>query len=435
MGTPPEQLLISAILREGDFQTHQAHGITAEHFHDYRAEWRWLETHFQTYGHTPTKTEFRNQFEDFTIKRVNTIGLYCAEVQQSHKRHAGLGLANVVLDLLAAEDYDGAESAIVRHAGRVSLNGSRVTTLAARMIPGGSFILDGPSDVPSVWGHGQEVLWAEGEPFVIVGPDGVGKTTVAQQVALALVGIGGGKLLGYPVAPVKGRVLYLACDRPAQARRSMRRMIAPEDRAAVDERLRIWKGPPPADFGKHPGTLLDMARAAGADAVIVDSLKDVALGLTEDEVGAGVNQAHQLCAANGVEVCVLHHQRKTGTDGGKPKTLTDVYGSRWITAGAGSVVLVWANAGDAVVEWSHLKQPAEPVGPFKVQHDHTTGTSAILDQVNPVAMAESSPGGITVKDFAVLLFDKESPSRNEVELARRRLGGRCSLTAWSRSAC
>jgi replicative DNA helicase len=132
--------------------------------------------------------------------------------------------------------------------------------------------------VTSVWGHGQEVLWAEGEPLMIVGPEGVGKTTLAQQVALALVGHGGGKVLGFPVTPVKGRVLYLACDRPAQARRSMRRMIAAEDQAYLDERLKVWKGPPPSDFGRHPGMLLDMARAAGADVVIVDSLKDVALG-------------------------------------------------------------------------------------------------------------------------------------------------------------
>jgi hypothetical protein len=153
--------------------------------------------------------------------------------------------------------------------------------------------------------------------------------------------------------------------------------------------------------------------------VIVDSLKDVALGLTEDETGQGVNQAHQFCVAAGVEVCVLHHQRKTGTDGGKPQRLADVYGSRWITAGSGSVVLLWGQAGDAVVEWSHLKQPAEAVGPFKVKHDHRDGASEVLEQADPVAMAERGP--VTAKTFAMELFGKESPDRNEVERARRKL--------------
>jgi hypothetical protein len=262
MGMHPEQLLISAVLRTGDFQAHQAHGITAEHFHDYRSEWDWLEDYCRQYDQTPSKAEFRHRWPDFVVKRADNIAALSAEVRQAHKRHPLLDLTNTVLDLVQAEDYDGAEAAITKAAARVADDSGDVVSLAARMLPGGSFILDGPSDVPSVWGNGQEVIWAEGEPFVIVGPDGVGKTTLAQQVALALVGIGPGKVLGFPVAPVKGRVLYLACDRPAQARRSMRRMLAPEDRATADERIRIWKGPPPSDFGKHPRMLLDMARAA-----------------------------------------------------------------------------------------------------------------------------------------------------------------------------
>jgi hypothetical protein len=36
---------------------------------------------------------------------------------------------------------------------------------------------------------------------------------------------------------------------------------------------------------------------------------------------------------------------------------------RRITAGAGSVVLLWGAAGDPIVEWRHLKQPAAEVGP------------------------------------------------------------------------
>jgi AAA domain len=277
MATPAEQLVISAILRTGDFQTHQAHGITAEHFHDYRTEWDWLETHFQTYGRTPTKTEFRTRFDEFTIKAVDTVALYCAEVQQSHQRHTQLALTHLILSELETGDPDYAanEDAIVRHAGRVSLNGSRGLSLVDRMRPGGSFILDGPKGIPAVWGHGQEVLWAEGEPLVIVGPEGVGKTTVAQQVALARIGIGDGKVLGFPVAESAQRLLYLAGDRPAQVRRSFLRMVEDTDRATLDQRLMVWPGPSPSDFGKHPRTLLDMARAADADTVVVDSLKDV----------------------------------------------------------------------------------------------------------------------------------------------------------------
>jgi replicative DNA helicase len=104
------------------------------------------------------------------------------------------------------------------------------------------FGLDAPSIVESVWGSGHESLWAKGEPFLLCGPDGVGKTTIAQQLALALAGIVDPSLLGLPVATVE-RVLYIAADRPAQAFRSMRRMVTEDNREPLKDRLLIWRGP------------------------------------------------------------------------------------------------------------------------------------------------------------------------------------------------
>lgn len=90
----------------------------------------------------------------------------------------------------------------------------------------GSLVLDEPTGVPAVWGHGDEVLWPMGEPCLLCAPQGVGKTTLAQQVALARAEIAGrGELLGLPVTPDTRRVLYIAADRPRQAFRSMRRMV------------------------------------------------------------------------------------------------------------------------------------------------------------------------------------------------------------------
>src|SRR5665213_2057492 len=141
-----------------------------------------------------------------------------------------------------------------------------------RARPGGS-ILDVAEIVESLWGTGHQSIWPEHEPFALCGPDGVGKTTVAQQLALALAGIRPPTLLGFDVAASERRVLYLACDRPAQVRRSFRRMVAEDDRAQLDDRLVIWEGPLPFDLAAEPDALLALVRRFGCVAVILDSLK------------------------------------------------------------------------------------------------------------------------------------------------------------------
>jgi ABC-type uncharacterized transport system fused permease/ATPase subunit len=102
---------------------------------------------------------------------------------------------------------------------------------------GGDFILDEPEIVPAVWGTGERVLWAEGEGIMITGHQGVGKTTVAQQLVLHRIGLRAGGFLGLPVTKSDRPILYLAMDRPRQAARSFRRMIADSDRQLLNAQL------------------------------------------------------------------------------------------------------------------------------------------------------------------------------------------------------
>lgn len=289
----------------------------------------------------------------------------------------------------------------------------------ARFVTGGSFLLDIPEGVPAVWGSGDEVLWAKGEPFLLCGPPGVGKTTVMGQVLLALLGVGAGEVLGWPVTPAR-RVLYLASDRPSQIARALARGVSEGDRQVLDERLVVWKGPPPADIAKHPELLVELCRQADADVVILDSVKDMAVGISEDEVGAGLNRAVQIVIADGRDVGALHHQRK-GQGGVKPTTLEDVYGSTWITAGAGSVVLLWGQAGDIEVELHHLKQPAAPVGPLKIEHDHHAGTSTVVHGWDALRWLRLRPDGGTAPEAAQAMTGKAKPTSNETKKARRKL--------------
>jgi energy-coupling factor transporter ATP-binding protein EcfA2 len=288
---------------------------------------------------------------------------------------------------------------------------------------GGAFILDTPADPVPLWGDGRDVLWAEGESLVIAGRQGVGKSTLAQQLALGCAGFEEhGKLLGYPVSTRPGKVLYLAMDRPRQIARSMRRMVGEAWRDQLDDQLLVWPGPPMYDMAKFPGVLKAMVDDLAADYVIVDSIKDAAIGLTEDEVGASWNRGRQLCLAAGAQLIELHHQRKTlnGAKASTP-TLDDLYGSTWITTGAGSVLLLAGNPGDPIVSMHHLKQPAGEVGPIKVFHDHDTGRSTVWHATDLVTAAGAMTDGVTAVEAARLLYDAERPTPSQKEKARRKL--------------
>ncbi len=292
----------------------------------------------------------------------------------------------------------------------------------SQLTNGASFIYDIPDKVPVIWGQGDDALWVSGEALMICGPQGVGKTTLAGQLIMGRLGLIP-DVLDWPVVPGEGRVLYLAMDRPQQAARSLARVVRPEWREVLEEYLIVWQGPPPADFAANPSLMVEMCQAAGADTILVDSIKDAAVGLSKDEIGAGYNRARQLAIRGGAQVVELHHQRKSGGEQGKkPNSLSDVYGSTWIPSGAGSVIILWGDAGDPVVDLLHVKQARNDVGPLSIIHDHLAGRSEIDRgdiSKDVVFMASRAPGGLTPQKAAQSLYGKAE--RNEVERARRKL--------------
>jgi replicative DNA helicase len=318
----------------------------------------------------------------------------------------------------------------VRMRGVLVGDGTPVSPLEAaapnrRLIDGATFALDPGAEQPAVWGRGQEILWAAGEPLLVNGPTGIGKTTVMQALALAVAGIRPGGVLGFPIAPVVGRVLYVAADRPVQARRSLARMVTEADREALRDRVRVWRGPLDFDIARDPERLLALARSAEASAVFIDSLKDVARELSKDETGSGIQRAYGLLTVEGIELAIAHHGRKSSAENGKPKQLDDVYGSAFITAGAGSVVLSWGKPGDPVVELGHLKPPAEAVGPLVVTIDHETGSLEVADGGDPLSILRGSPAGLSAGDLARALFGTPTPTKAEEHRARRKLERWC----------
>ena len=248
-----------------------------------------------------------------------------------------------------------------------------------RFIGGWQFIQQHAQTARAIWGQDDEVLWSHGESLVIVGGQGAGKSTIAQQLTLHLLGLRRSNFLGLPVAEAE-RVLYLAMDRPSQIARSLHRMVTERDAAVLDSRLVVWQGPPPKDMARRTELLAEMAIRQSATVVIVDSLKDAAIKLTDDEVGSQINRAFQTALQAGVNVVVLHHHRKIGAgQAHAPESLDEVYGSTWVTAGAGSVISLAAQPGGEFVKVKHLKQPMTEVGPLTVQHQHARGLSVLVD--------------------------------------------------------
>jgi replicative DNA helicase len=293
---------------------------------------------------------------------------------------------------------------------------------ARQVQDGKTFILDAPTTIPAIWGEGSDVLWSEGESLFVVGPPGVGKSTVAQQVALARAGVLKAELLGFPIKADPDRVvLYLACDRPKQIARSLRRMVTPEHADVLAARLRMWHAPLPFELGTEPEGLVRLAQHFGAGTVVVDSLKDIANPLTSDEVGFAVNRAFAFVVEAGIELAVVHHSRKASSDNKKPTALADVYGATWLTAGAGSVLSLWGEAGDPLVELTHLKPPADDVGPLEITHDHTAGSSSVTERKDAwTVLKDAGSNGIAVQDVAAEIYGSKA-TRAQVEKIRRKL--------------
>ncbi|MEU3033502.1 AAA family ATPase [Streptomyces griseoaurantiacus] len=300
-------------------------------------------------------------------------------------------------------------------------NAPEENLLPKSFTPGGTFFLQAQETPPAVWGEGGDVLWAEGESLILAGPQGVGKTTIAHQIIRARLGLQD-TVLGLPVQQGSKRVLMLMMDRPAQARRAGRRIYGNDDEGFLNEHLVIWEGPPPYDLAKRPDVLAAMCERAKADTVLVDSIKDGAIGISADEVGAGYNRARQKALAEGVQVLENHHTKKAGANGGEPNKLEDVYGSVWITAGSGSVIMLWGEAGDPIVSFRHIKQPMNEVGPFQLLHDHASGLTTVRHTVDLLDMARiKGVHGLTVMDAAAALAETKKPTASDREKARRKL--------------
>jgi replicative DNA helicase len=359
---------------------------------------------------------------------VENVAYYAAMIRRTAELRAlhTQGLRTVQQALTADGDPEAIRAQIEAEvrAGRERSLASGTSRLMRHIVNGWDFVTKTGADKEPLWGTREHTAWAPGESLMIVGPPGVGKTSIAHQVVLARIGIRQ-TALGLPVAPA-GRVLYLALDRPMQIARAMARTITASDEALLRERLVVWEGPLPATLDREPDLLAELAAAHKADTIVIDSLKDAISTMVDDALAVAYNNARSRALREGVQIMDLHHQRKSGQEAVKGGTRTrpkldQVYGSTWLTSGVGSVLFVNGEAGDPAVTIHHLKTVTGEVGPLDVIHDHVLGTSHVEDTLEPITLLRNAATGMTVRDLASAMTGESNPSRGAVEKARRHL--------------
>ncbi|GGO72411.1 bifunctional DNA primase/polymerase [Nocardioides deserti] len=300
----------------------------------------------------------------------------------------------------------------------------------ARKMSGSEFFLDLPAETPTLWGDGKRILWIDGEPLLICGDDGTGKSTIDHQLMAARLGFRD-ELLGYSVTPAEGIVLYLAMDRPEQARRAGNRLypdsVDIDFRSNLAANLAVWRGPLPVDVLAGPEVLADWIHSEFGPVAEVhaDSLKDVASKLSDDAVGSGINSAIQEVVSRGINWVGLHHQRKASGENRRPDSLSDVYGSRWLTAGQGSVLML-VKAGEFdkdQVEMRQLKEPSDRVPALLLEHDRSRGRTRVVEasQDPEQILRAAGEAGATALDVAAAMYAKD---KSEVTGAEKKKADR-----------
>ncbi|MEV2227009.1 AAA family ATPase [Streptomyces phaeochromogenes] len=273
-------------------------------------------------------------------------------------------------------------------------------------VSGWDFLAPGEPDEPPLWGNTDvAALWQSGESLFIFGPPGAGKSTLTHLIVFGCLGLLP-DVLGFPVTDDGRKVLYLAMDRPKQIQRAMRRLVLPEHEQTLKDRLIVHRGPLPVNVadGKHRDWIKDVAIKLGAGVVVIDSIKDVLPDASKEEPAGHYNQARQSCLAAGIEWIELHHNRKANGMNREPNTLEDVYGSRWLTAGAGSVVSLWQDEpGSPVISLRHIRTAGEKWRDTTLILDATEGTLSVESELTLEDFTTAHRKGFTVAEAATAL--------------------------------
>jgi AAA domain len=197
--------------------------------------------------------------------------------------------------------------------------------------------------------------------MVILGQEGVGKSTFALRMAMAL-SRGDSEFLGWNLV-TRQRTLFISLEmQHAELKEFFLDMQIPEeDRNNLQEWFHIWPigHAYPFDTPDQQIELIKFIDLHKIELVIVDSLSLSMYGSINDNedikrLNAFFNE--DLRKDRGCGYAFIHHPRKRGTgEDKKPSELDDSYGSRFITANAQTVLALSQKSGSTKVSVNFLK--------------------------------------------------------------------------------
>jgi replicative DNA helicase len=255
------------------------------------------------------------------------------------------------------------------------------------VFPAGDWALEERLNARKIMGRGDEILWADEEPFYIVGDTGHGKSTFGQNIIRCSIGLIP-NVIGMDVKKFD-RILYIAADRPAQTRASIARMVDYMSLECWNSHVLVHEGPIGFWMDQKPEMLLEFAAmprdhwgGKTAQVLVIDSLKDLATSLNGDEEGTKYNMGVQMLCREGIQVLGTHHPRKQSAMQKKQKeewepTLDDIYGSKFLPAGAGSVLFLHRKSTGSTGLY-HLKSPMGEMTFSDIRFEGRTGMAQVV---------------------------------------------------------